>query len=219
MSIQVAGKTPANLVEVDPTQSAARVTLRPQEVLAWNSIGAQSGTVTGLAAGAPLFSFRNSGSNNIALRRVGIGFICTTVPTTAQIIDFGLMLARSFTASDTGGTALALSGATANGKHRTSLANPTSIAAAIATTAALTAGTRTLDPNFVGQVGGWAGAVGTIVAPTASNVFQRDDGSDYPIVLAPNEGFVVAAVSALANSGAGRLYVNAEFAELATAAF
>lgn len=218
MAIQVAGATAANVVEVDATQKAARVTLRPQEVLAWNSLSAQSGALTGLAANSPVFAYRNSGSNNVLVRRVGVGLITTTAFTTAQVVDFGLMVARSFTASDTGGTALAVA-ASNNGKHRTSLQGVTAADARIASTAALTAGTRTLDAVMLGQVMGWSAAAGVTIPVTPSSIFQRDDGSDYPLVLAPNEGIEIAALTAWGSTGVGRLYVQMEFAEVAVSAF
>lgn len=206
------GTDAAKLVGVDATMKALRNSLRPMECLAWLSIGAASGALTGAGANTPVFSFRNISANPIVIRRVGVGFIATTGFTAAQIVDFGLLVARSFTASDSAGTAIALTGS--NAKMRSSLATVTSVDCRIAAAAALTAGTRTLDTNHLGQVGGYAGAAlaGVIVAPASNNLLQHDAG-DYPLVLAQNEGFTITNITALGAAGVGRLYVNCELAE------
>ena len=212
MAIQTQGTT-GSVMEVDVTHKASRVSLRPMEVLAWQSLGAQTGLITALAAGAAIFSFRNISSNLIVLRRAGIGFLTTTAFTTAQQVDFGIMAARAFTASDTGGTAIALTGN--NGKHRTSLATLTSVDCRIAAAVALTAGTRTLDANTLAQQGGWAGGAGTTIPPAPENLLQQAAG-DYPLVLGQNEGFVIQVVTAMGAAGVGRAFVNLELAEVAS---
>lgn len=209
MAIQLQGFSGV-VPEVDTTFRANRTTIRPQEILGWLSVGAQSGALTGAAANSAVFSFRNLASNPIIVRRVGVGFITTTIFTTAQAVDFGLLVARSFTVSDSGGTAIAL---TANNcKHRTSLAALTSIDCRISTTAALTAGTKTLDTNHLAQNGAWSGVAGTGLAVVANNLLSHDTG-DYPLVLATNEGFNIMSLTALGAAGVIRLYVNMELAE------
>lgn len=202
-------------LEVDATMKAARVSIRPAEVLGWQSVGVQSGAIATVAANGPVFSLRNISTKLIIIRRVGIGFIATTGFTAAQKLDFGLTVARNFTASDSGGTAIAFTGS--NGKHRTSLGTPSSLDARIATTAALTAGTRTLDTNALAMIGGYAAAlgVGAIIAPALNNMFTHDAG-DYPLVLAQNEGLILSPLTTMGAGGAGNLFVNLEFAEADT---
>ena len=134
----------------------------------------------------------------------------TTAFTAAQAVDYGLTIARAFTASDTGGTAVAITGN--NLKARTSLASPLSVDCRIATTAALGAGTKTLDANSIGVVAGWAGAVGAGISPTPNNLLQHDPG-DHPVVLAQNEGLNILNLTAMGAAGVGFFYVNLEFAE------
>lgn len=196
---------------IDALHKAIRVSLKPNESLGWNSIGAQSGLLTGVAANGAVFSFRNISANPIIIRRVGIGYLCSTAFTTAQKVDFGLMIVRAFTAADSGGTAIAIVGN--NGKHRSSLATPTSVDMRIATTAALTAGTKTLDTNTVGIVGGWVPAAGTIVNTAQDNLLSHAAG-DHPIVLAQNEGINIQNLTLMGAAGVGTLYVNIEFAEV-----
>ena len=210
MAIQTQGST-GNVLEVDTSFKAARATLRPHEALSWNSIGAQTGGITGLAAAAPIFAFRNISANPILVRRVGLGYVNITVFTVAQIVDFGLMVARNWTVSDSGGTAIALTGS--NGKHRTSLGTPTSADCRIAAAAALTAGTRTLDANTLSQIGVWSQSALSSLA--AMDNLLKHDPSDYPLVLAQNEGVIIQNLTAMGAAGVGKLYVNFEFAEVA----
>lgn len=200
-------------MEVDALSKAARMSVRPPEVLGWNSIGSQTGGISGLAALAPIFAFRNIGANPILVRRVGLSNITSPGYTAGQLIDFGLMFARNWTVSDSGGTAVALTGS--NSKHRTSLATPTSVDCRIATTVALTGGTRTLDANHISQVGTLAatGVASTNIIGNLSNMFQHDTG-EYPLVLAQNEGLIIQNITAMGAGGAGRVYINMEFAEV-----
>ena len=212
MALQLMGANGTTVVVADPTAQALRVSVRPVEVLSYDSIGAQSGALTGLAANSPVFSMRNIGTNLIMVKHIGVGYITTTAFGTPQIVDFGMMIARAFTASDSGGTPILLSGN--NLKHRTSLATVTNMDCRIASTATLTAGTRTLDSNTVAQTAGWAGAAGATINLLPDNLFSHNTG-DYPLILAQNEGFVIQALTAFGGTGVGRLYVNMEFAELA----
>ena len=212
MAIQILGQDAASVLKIDATFDAARASLRPMEATAWQSIGARSGAATVIAANAAVFSLRNISSNLLIVRRVGVGFIATTGFTAAQQLNFGLKFARGFTASDTGGTAIAL---TANDtKVRTSLSPVTSVDCRISTTAALGAGTKTLDTTDLGTTGGWALAAtaGVIIAPSLDNLFSHDTG-DYPIVLAQNEGINVMNITTMGAAGVGTVYVNLEVAE------
>lgn len=210
MAIQTQGST-GNVMEVDTAFKAARMSMRPVETLGWHSLGGQSGSLSGPAANVPLFAFRNTGLNPIIVRRVGLGFITNVAFTVPQITDFGLAFARNWTASDTGGTAIALTGS--NCKHRTSLATPAGVDCRIATTPNLGNGTRTLDANYIGQQAGWSAGAGTTIPPVLNNLFQHDAG-DYPLLLAQNEGIVIVNLTAFGAGGTGKLYVNMEFAEV-----
>jgi hypothetical protein len=200
-----------SMAAVDASKLALRASLRPFELTGYSAFGAQSGALTGVAANAPVFSLRNAAGNGelVLVRHIGLGFLTTTAFTTAQIVDYGLFFARPFTASDSGGTAISIAGN--NTKVRTSLAAPNSMDARIATTAALTAGTRTLDTNALAQIGAWSGGAGQGVVPLQNNLWDQYTG-DQLIVLAPNEGLVVANLTAMGAAGVVRLYVNVEFA-------
>jgi hypothetical protein len=209
MAIQIQGNG-GTTQEVDATFRAARVSLRPAEVIGYYSVSGASGALTGVAANGPVFSFRNTGSNLILVRRVSIAFVTTTAFTAAQGLAYQLLRANSFTGSDSGGTALFTAG---QNKHRNSFTN---IASApdirISSTGALTAGTRTLETAGMGFANGSSTAVGTSM-PTED--LLRYDSGDYPLVLAQNEGFVVTNGIAMGAAGVIRLQVSVEFAETA----
>lgn len=207
---QIQSGTTTDLVTVDPVFKAARVSLRPAEVLGWFSVGAKSGALTAVAAAGPLFCLRNLAANLIVVRRLQVGFITTTAFTAAQALAFELFFARAFTASDTGGTAIAMTGS--QGKHRTSLATPTSLDMRICAAGALTAGTRTLDTAPLALAGGASNAVGAAMQPFP---LLSHDAGDYPLVLAQNEGLVLANSVAMGAAGIIALHVNVEFAEAA----
>ena len=208
----IEGGTTGALAEVEAASLAQRVTLRPLSTLVWNSIGAASGALTGVAAGGPIFSFRNISANLILVRRVGIGFMTTTAFTVAQPLDFALFAARAFTVSDSAGTPIVQTGS--QNKHRTSLATPTSLDVRISAAAALTAGTRTLDTVSLGMTAAMAGGLATGLSPMQDNLLQHT-ADDYPLVLAQNEGFIITNGIAMGAAGVIKAYVNFEYAEIA----
>lgn len=210
MAIQVQGNG-GTTTEVDTTFRAMRVTLRPVELIGYYTFGGVSGAMTAVAANGPVFSLRNTGANLLLVRRISLGFLTTTAFTTAQGLSYGLIRATGFTASDTGGTALFTAG---QNKHRTAFTNISSAPdIRIGTTAALAAGTRTLETNPLGVVGGSSTGVGTGM-PT-EDILEQDSG-DYPVVLAQNEGLIITNLIAMGAAGVIQLRVAVELAEVSS---
>lgn len=153
---------------------------------------AKSGSmVAGLAANAPIFSMRHSQvTPNLyaLLRRVRINAWSLGTGFTAGIATFDMYVARSFTASDTGGAA-------DTGPSKLRFAMSSSVMADIrhSSTATLTAGTRTLDANPIAT---WNVGVGTATNTTFSatphTLFERL-ADHHPLLLANNEGIVIQA--------------------------
>lgn len=150
----------------------------------------------GLAAAAPILSFRNSLTTvNAILRRIKFSAWSLGTGFTAGLATFDLFVARSFTASDTGGAAVTLTAPQA--KLMSSMAGA-GVTIRASTTATLTAGTRTLDTNPIESLNV---AVGTATnTPFVGGVngsppamFHEKRGSEHPVVLAQNEGFVIQA--------------------------
>lgn len=211
-AIQNAGGTV--VADVDTKFKALAVSIRPAEVTGWFSLAGKSGAATGIAANGLIFVLRQAAAATLLLvRRVGLGFIATTGFTAAQVLDFQMLISRAYTVGPSGGTALAITGNT--NKHRTSFASPTAIDCRISTTAALTAGTRTQDANFVSMIGAYATAagVGAIIPPSPTNLFGHDP-EDYPIVLQQNEGIEVQVTTTMGAGGVGNIYASVEFAEV-----
>jgi hypothetical protein len=181
-------------------------------VLNWNTVGAKTGALTGVAANAPLFAFRNSGSNIAWLIELSVAFNLTTPFTSPQAIDPGLFVCRAFSAPDSGGVPIALSGAN-NGLRRTLQTPFSSCDMRVAAGAPLVAGVRTPDAAPVGIVEGWtAAAAGNTIPMT--DLFAYKESVDYPLVFAPGEGFEIQCLSAMGAGGVGILYVVVTLAEI-----
>jgi hypothetical protein len=179
-------------------------------ILNWNSIAVKTGTLSSIAANAPLFSFRNIGGNVAWLRNLSVAFNATTAFSPVQALDFGLVICRAFLASDSGGTPIILSG-TNDARFRTTQVAFSACDLRVSSTAALVAGTRTLDANNVSIASGWANTVGVVIPPLSLIDFSE---GDYPLTFAINEGFVIQLGAAMSAAGAGGLYVSAEIIEI-----
>ncbi len=217
MAIIQSGANSTVLQTVDPTMTAARVTMRPSELLGAYELGLVSGNLSGVVAAATVFSFRwapATSTNLCLIRRVEIGFSTITAFTTAQSLQYSLQVARQWTANDTGGLSAAFT-QTNTAKFRTTM--PTSAFAGggqimIANTGANTAGTRTLDTQAMAFVNGSSTAIGTTMLNTP--IIQQQTG-DYPLILATNEGFIINNVQTMGGAGVINLFVNVEWFELA----
>lgn len=152
---------------------------------------AKSGIMAaGLAAGAPIFAFRNPSPSLLALlHRIRLCLYTDSVGFTAGVGTFDLYRAVSFTVQDTGGAAVTLSGNET--KLRSAMAGP-SIVMQRSTTAALTPGTRTLDAAPIDSVLCQATASANTLFVHKVNLFEQLSG-EHPLALAQNEGFVIQA--------------------------
>lgn len=180
----------------EPNTRAMRVVSLPANVddLGSYSISASTGTIAaGAAADAPIFSFRwgNTSGKVAIIKSVRIGAASLATGFTAGTSTCGVIAARSFTASDTGGTALTVT--TNNGKLKTSFGTTLITDLRISSTAALSAGTRTLDAQDLNVIGPFtvSTAVQTNFIPSGTILLGRDVDGVWPLVLAQDEGFIV----------------------------
>lgn len=153
-----------------------------------------SGTMAaGLAANAEVFQFRWSDATRLcAVQKVILDGLSGSA--TAFAAGFGkvdLVPARSWSADGSGGTAGTITGN--NGKLRTSFGTTLLGATRISSTAALTAGTKTLDTDPIGQLSLSFGIVVSVQYANQVVLFGEDIGPTHPLVLAQNEGFVLRA--------------------------
>lgn len=181
----------------EPNTGTQRAVPRPYDVLGAYIISAESGIMAaGLAANAPVFSMRwapGVSSPNLALvHRVQVAIGNAGTAFTAGLGSLNLFVARSFTASASGGTAQTLTGN--NAKLRTSFATSQVADMRISSTATLTAGTRTLDAVDIGLAGfAVSTAVNNTILPLTDILARQPGDGDWPLVLANNEGFEIQA--------------------------
>jgi hypothetical protein len=185
----------------------------PIDVLGSYMVAATSGTIAaGQGANSPVFALQFPGTAtgfalvhriSLSLMSLGVGFAAGT----ATLAAFA---ARAFTAMDTGGTSLTLT--TNNAKRKIGF-NTTQTVMMIAGTAALTAGTRTLDAQAMKVLQCAIGtATNTLYLPT-TDLFYPDQSGAWPNVLAPGEGMIVQAT--VPATGTWQLQVNVEWSEVA----
>jgi hypothetical protein len=198
MAIQIQGNGGV-IADVDGTTfRALRVTLRPINygALGFYRIGGVSGTMAAaLGAGSEIFQWRWPDASNLGLvYKASISAGANVAATAAALASLVMTIARSWTAAGTGGTRFTLTGN--NAKLRTSMGTSLVNDAGIATTAALGAGTKTLDATNCGAL---AFGIGTGAITTAANLtlldqaslFDADGEGQHPIICAQNEGFVI----------------------------
>lgn len=201
---------------VDPTFLALRTSQRPAEALGYYKVATVTGSVTGVGvvANGPLFSMRWTDAAKVAaVWGIRIAAIETTAFAAAQEVSVAATIARSFSASDSGGSAVSLSGN--NAKKRTAMSTSVMGDMRVASTTILTAGTRTLDSQDVFTAVGWAGGTGIVIDPQQ---WQIDNGSGlvHPIVLAQNEGIILRNKVAFAATGVIKFYFEVDWSEHST---
>lgn len=193
MSLQVRGYT-GTVAEVDSTSRSLLVEPRPlQHAAGHYQIAMVSGTMAaGLGAGSEIFQLRWTDSASIALIRSVRLWAGGITAFTAGFASFRLSFATSFTVAGTGGNTATLTGR--NGKLRTSMTATAMNEIRCASTAALTAGTKTLDAQSLRTVGGATTATaGTVILPPTELLNSSAGDPDHPVVLAQNEGLIIIA--------------------------
>lgn len=158
------------------------------------SMAMKSGLLTLIAAktdtAGHMAAFRNgSATLEVIVDRIRAKWVTTTGFTSAQVIGMQLFMARSYTAAHTGGTAATIT--TNNGKKRTAHPTLADIDMRIGDTAALTAGTHTLDAQPFRSDGTQELADGAgVIKKSFELLFEPAPGTG-GILLAQNEGFVL----------------------------
>ncbi len=199
MAIQIQGNGGV-VAEVDGTTfRAQRVTARPVDhgALGAYAIGLQSGVIAAaLAANSEIFQFRWSDSTRYAvIRKIRVAAAVSTTFFAAGVpMRLALLKATGWSAAGSGGTRATPAALL---KRRTSMGS-TLVATsdiAIASTGALTAGTKTLETLALSTLTAacpiTASLYGQIIAP-GTIMWQAEVGDgEHPLVLAQNEGFVI----------------------------
>jgi len=218
MAIQIQGNG-GTVAEVDGTTfRAVRVVQKPMDHGAFGQyqLSTTIPLVVTQAANGTLFSFRWADATRLCAVQT-IRLECQqTAPATATIAPvFEVFAARSFTASDSVGTALTLTGNSF--KKRTSMG--TTLVTDIrksAVAAGLTVGTRTLDGEPILQLG-TVQTITNVNTTTYTKTSDFTDGIDHPMILATNEGFIVRGPTVVFGAaGTANLIIEMQWVELST---
>lgn len=198
MAIQIIGNG-GNVAEVDGTNfRAMRVRNAPLDVgaLGHYRLSMASGTLpAALAANAELFQFRWTDATRLAaIQKIMISAGANVAATVAGLVTLEATVARGWSAAGTGGGVATLTGN--NQKIRTSMGTTLLGEARMASTAALGAGTKTLDTQGIGNITRGIGTGAITVAPNLSlidrtDLLEQDGIEQHPLILAQNEGFVI----------------------------
>lgn len=197
MAIQIQGNGGVVADVGGATFRALKVQAMPID---YGSLGAYrksllSGTMAaGLAANSEIMQFRWTDATRFAvvtrIQLDGLGGSATAF--TAGFAKVDLVVARSFSADGSGGTAGTLTGN--NSKLRTSMGTMLLGAMRIASTAALGAGTKTLDTDPFGLLALTIGTTASVNYALQAVLFGEDGAiGSMPLVLAQNEGWVMRA--------------------------
>src|SRR5438128_1110874 len=166
--------------QVDDSFDAMRTNLRPLEFSLGGLIGGHfllaatfSNTAGQPVVSSQLFSWRWSDTRMLCvIKRIAIQVGITTAFGAAQLLDYDLIAARSFTSNPTGGTSI--TPATTSNKMRSATMSGSLFTSSgsimISSGTALTAGTQTLDGYSLGYAIGLdqmgAGTTATVVPAT-----------------------------------------------------
>lgn len=160
-------------------------------------IGLSTGTMAAaLASGSEFFQFRyvTAASRVAVVQRVTLSIGASAAATAAGVVPIRMTVARSWTADGSGGSAATLTGD--NAQLRTAHSASEVSTTRISTTAALTAGTKTLDTTDIAavSVGIGTGAI-TVAVPLQllgeTVLFEAPPSGGHPLILANQEGFVL----------------------------
>lgn len=172
-----------------------------------------------LGANSEIFQFRwTQGSNLCVIRKIRISACVSTTFFAAGVpVQIDLIKSTSWTVAGTGGTGLTPAGLL---KRRTSMGN-TLVATGdirIATTAALGAGTKTLEGLSLSTIlapGPITASLNGQIIPPGTILWQAEVGDgEHPLVLGQNEGFSIRSVAVPA-TGVWQVAVNVDWAEVA----
>jgi hypothetical protein len=169
---------------------------------------ATTGAVTLIAAGTAtaghILCLRNpSTTRKVRLRVLEVEFILTTAFGAAQEVGFDASIARSYTADHTAGTAITVTGGRVLAAH-----DATVLTGRTASTAALTAGTHTLDTNAIARGSLWASTVGATLTRRCHDFTDCELGG---IGLGQDEGIIGRNTILMGAAGVGKWHFTAEF--------
>jgi hypothetical protein len=216
VGIQITGNG-GTVAEVDGTSfRALRTSPRPLDAfLGHYRLATTVALVVTQAANGTLFSFRwGDATRFCVLQKLRLEILQTAAATATIMPSYQAFIARSFTVSDSAGTAITITGS--NMKKRTNMG--TTLVTDIrksAVAAGLTAGTRTLDAEPIIELT-TNSAITTPNAIAYRKELEMDSGDGlHPYVFAQNEGFIVRGPTVVFGAaGTANLLVDVAWAEV-----
>lgn len=184
-------------------------------------VGVQSGllTGTGVTAGGTLFSCRWGDATRFAvIHYISAKYTVTTAFTAVQEIGLDVIVARSYTVSDSAGTAMTLTGNSF--KKRANMGTTLMTDMRVGATTIVTKGTSTEDAQPIATTSGITHDLNPAAATVKLAVMQPQlvvdytNGQDMPIVLAQNEGIRIRNTVVFPAAGAARLDVRMAWSEV-----
>lgn len=160
--------------------------------LGYYAVSMVSGTMAAaLGADSEVFQFRYTGANLCQVYSIAISAGANVAATAAGLLSLRAVRSQAWSVDGTGGTAATLTGN--NLKMRTSMGTTAVGTVRCATTAALGAGTKTLDTQDIGgaSYGVGTGAITTSISLTLLPRSVIFDGDPHPLTLVANEGFSI----------------------------
>lgn len=204
---QIQSGNSSDLLAIDPTFKAARVTIRPPEITGAYRIAMRTGTIAASTAAGIMAAFRYTGTGVAVIQSVRIGLNVLSAYTAGSIV-FSVWATRSYTATETTNyTAATLTGN--NAKLRTSHATSNAVFG-VATTTGITGGTGTDDSQALASC--TFNLPNTITGQPVQDFFTFSMQS-HPLVLGQNEGFRVRNDTAFAATGTSNVVVMVEWFE------
>lgn len=219
MAIQVQGNA-GTVAEVDGTTfRSIRTTPRPTDHGAFGHYRVAQTIVipASVTTNSTFFSLRwGDATRFMVLQKLRLEWLQTLTATATADLRYQVFIARSFTASDSAGTAITLT--TNSMKKRTSMGTTLVTDMRFGTVAGgLTVGTRTLDASPIVEL--QANCVATLataaVTPTFRKELEMDSGDGlHPYVFAQNEGFIVRGPTTASGTGTSNLLIDIAWAEV-----
>lgn len=194
-------------------------TPRPDTAYGSFDLGVITGIIpAALAANSEIFQFRWSDAQALCrINKITLSAAVTTTYFAAGVpVQIDLVKSTAWTAAGTGGTGVTMA---ATLKRRTGTMNSSLLVAGdcrIATTAALGAGTKTLEGNSLKAIVSGAPITSSLsgqIFPVGTVLFDRAD-NDYPLILANNEGLSIRSVAVPA-TGTWTAAVQIQWSEMA----
>lgn len=212
--------TPTQIAKVDLSRKALRVAQQPVQGLAHYSLSVSSGLLASVGAGTAtaghLWSLRvGSATHLMVIQRWDVKWRTLTGFTSAQEMALAGFFLTGYSSPHTGGNLLVLTDP--QFKRRTDFPDTVIGSSRIGDTAALTAGTHTLNTNEFFRDSYAELAAAATVQKGRIDTGKFFGGNEQPIVLGQNQGLIVRNEIGMGLGGVGRLTVELDWFEILAA--